>query len=279
MQAFFKSEQSPDNDQHPPDTLGIAHVRTPNPKGNFMARIDNRTNDQLRTCTFQDNFLRNAGGSVFIEQGNTRVICAVSVVNSVPGWMKNQKVSGGWLTSEYQMLPASTHTRTARDINRGKLNGRSQEIQRLIGRSLRAVVDMKAIGENTIYVDCDVIDADGGTRCASINGAAAALQIVFQKMIDNGVLTTSPLSELVAAVSVGIVDGVPMLDLCYEEDSNADVDMNIVMTESGKFVEIQGTGETRAFSTDEMAAMMDLARKGIADILKLQKNCVGKIAD
>ncbi len=157
-------------------------------------RADNRNPNQLRECTFHKNFLKNASGSVLVEQGNTRVICAVSVAPEVPRWMKNQNVQGGWLTSEYQMLPASTHSRSSRDINRGRLNGRSQEIQRLIGRSLRAVVDLNKIGEHTVYVDCDVIDADG-TRCASINGAAVALQLAFQNMLNNNLLESNPLID------------------------------------------------------------------------------------
>ncbi len=240
-----------------------------------MTRADNRTPNQLRKCTFHKNFLKNASGSVLVEQGNTRVICAVSVVPEVPAWMKNQNVPGGWLTSEYQMLPASTHTRTSRDINRGRLNGRSQEIQRLIGRSLRAVVDLEKIGQNTVYIDCDVIDADGGTRCASINGAAVALQITFQNMLKNNLLEADPFIEGIAAISVGIVDGTPMLDLCYSEDSSADVDMNVVMTESGRYTEIQGTGESRAFSKDELAGMTTIAEEGILSILSLQKQCTG----
>ena len=239
-----------------------------------MKRIDNRTHDQLRRCRFQKHFLKNAKGSVLVEQGNTRIICAVSVVPGVPRWMKEQGVSGGWLTSEYQMLPASTIDRTSRDVNRGRVNGRSQEIQRLIGRSLRAIVDLNKVGDNTIYVDCDVIDADGGTRCASINGASVALHVAFQRMIDAGGLSAMPTIGHVAAISVGVVGKTTLLDLCYCEDSAADVDMNVVMTEHGQFVEIQGTAEGGTFSQQQMTEMTVLGQKGIGEIVQLQKECL-----
>ena len=239
-----------------------------------MKRVDNRTHDQLRICKFQTDFLKNAKGSVLVEQGNTRIICAVSVIPGVPRWMKEQNVTGGWLTSEYQMHPASTGERIPRDVNRGRINGRSQEIQRLIGRSLRAAVNLKKLGENTIYVDCDVIDADGGTRCASINGASVALHLVFQRMVNDGSLPEMPISGHVGAISVGIVDQIPLLDLCYSEDSSAEVDMNIVMTEGGQFIELQGTGEDGTFSKEQMNAMIELARKGIDEIVQLQKECL-----
>lgn len=241
-----------------------------------MKRIDNRAHDQLRICRFQKNFLKNAKGSVLVEQGNTRIICAVSVVPGVPRWMKEQKIAGGWLTSEYQMLPASTHDRTSRDINRGRINGRSQEIQRLIGRSLRAIVDLSRVGENTFHVDCDVIDADGGTRCASINGAYVALHVVFQSMVDEGILPELPTRGHVAAISVGVVKQTTLLDLCYSEDSAAEVDMNIAMTDAGQFVEIQGTGEGGTFSQEQMNEMTGLAGKGINEIIQLQKACLNK---
>jgi len=240
----------------------------------MVQRIDQRQNDELRPCKFQCNYLKHPKGSVLIEQGNTRVICAVSVVPGVPRWMKNQGVSGGWLTSEYQMLPGATSERSSRDINRGRLNGRAQEIQRLIGRSLRAVVNLEKLGANTVYVDCDVIDADGGTRCASINGAAVALQIAFREMMREGAIDEVPLIEQVAAISVGIKKNTPLLDLCYIEDSSADVDMNIVMTESGKFIEVQGTAESGAFSRKQMDEMLDFASSGIKSIIELQKQCL-----
>jgi ribonuclease PH len=236
-----------------------------------MNRPDGRKNDELRVCNFHSEFLINATGSALIEQGKTRVICAVSVVPTVPRWMKDQKIPGGWLTSEYQMLPSSTNTRTPRDITRGRLNGRSQEIQRLVGRSLRAVVNLGELGENTVYVDCDVIDADGGTRCACINGASIALQLAFRKMIAAGKIETMPIKEQVAATSVGIIGHTPLLDLSYQEDSQADVDLNVVMTESGKFIEIQGTAEGNAFTRGEMDKMLDLAGKGNQEIIEIQK--------
>ncbi len=239
-----------------------------------MIRIDKRSTDELRNCQFQPDYLVNPKGSVLIEQGNTRIICAVSVIEGVPRWKKSQGVPGGWVTGEYQMLPGATTTRSPRDVSRGKLSGRSQEIQRLIGRSLRAVVDLERIGNNTVYVDCDVIDADGGTRCASITGASIALSLAFRKMLEDGDITDSPMQEHVAAVSVGIYKGEPILDLCYEEDSNADVDMNVIMTASGNFVEIQGTAEANAFSRDQMNEMLDLAQTGITQLTTLQTSIV-----
>ena len=244
-----------------------------------MNRIDDRAFDQLRVCKFKINFLHNARGSVVVEQGNTRVICAASVIPGVPRWMKEQKVPGGWLTSEYQMLPASTAGRIPRDVNRGKINGRAQEIQRLIGRCLRAVVNLKKIGENTIYVDCDVLDADGGTRCASINGASVALHLAFGKMIDDGMISEMPVAGHVAAISVGVVRKIPLLDLCYQEDSSAEVDMNIVMTEGGDFVEVQGAAEARPFSQEQLNKMIDLAKKGIGNVIQLQKKCLDSGTD
>ena len=238
-----------------------------------MDRIDSRTFDQLRVCKFNRDFLTNAQGSVLVEQGNTRVICAVSVVPGVPRWMREQNVSGGWLTSEYQMLPASTADRAPRDVNRGKLNGRAQEIQRFIGRSLRAAVDLDKVGENTIYVDCDVLDADGGTRCASINGSSVALHLAFRKMIDEGIISEMPVAGHVAAISVGVVEDTTLLDLCYKEDSSAGVDMNIVMTEAGQFVELQGAAEMGAFSQGQLDEMIELAKKGIREIIQFQKEC------
>jgi ribonuclease PH len=240
-----------------------------------MARDDGRAADELRPMHFDTNFLINARGSVLAAFGNTRVLCAVSVTDGVPRWMQNQGVSGGWLTAEYQMLPASTHTRNQRDSTRGRPNGRSQEIQRLIGRSLRAAVDLSQLGPHTVYVDCDVIDADGGTRCASINGAMVALQLAFQKMMADGRIKAMPLSHTIGAVSVGIVDGEPLLDLCYTEDSAAEVDMNVIMTDDGRFVELQGTAEGQTFSEDEMLAMTGLAKKGIGEIISAQRAVLG----
>lgn len=236
-----------------------------------MKRVDGRDADQLRRIWFNRYYLKHPLASVLIEMGGTKVICAVSMENNVPPWMRAQNVPGGWITSEYSMLPASTHQRSNREAARGKQSGRTMEIQRLIGRSLRSVVDLKALGANTFYVDCDVIDADGGTRCASITGAAVALRLAFNKLLAKKRLKKDPMQEMVAAISVGMVKGEPILDLCYEEDSTADVDMNVIMTESGKFVEIQGCAEETPFSYDEMQSMLDLARGGLNTIFNLQK--------
>jgi ribonuclease PH len=210
-----------------------------------------------------------------IECGNTRVICAVTVDEGVPRWMKEQGVEGGWITSEYSMLPYSTHTRKARDISKGKLDGRSQEIQRLIGRAIRAAVDLKKLGPRTLWVDCDVLQADGGTRTASITGAYVALSLAVQKLISSGKLTASPIAEAVAAVSVGVVGGMALADLCYVEDVAAEVDMNLVMTGSGQFVEVQGTGEKANFSDAQLAAMLGVGRAAIQQLLALQKQAIG----
>ncbi len=229
-----------------------------------------RPHDQLRPITFTTDFLKHPRGSVLIECGNTRVLCAVSVQEGAPRWKKEQGVPGGWVTSEYSMLPGSTADRKRRATG-GKVDSRSLEIQRLIGRSLRAVVDLEKMPEVSIYVDCDVIDADGGTRCASITGGSVALQMALRKMFAEGMMTSIPMTEMVAAVSVGIKDGEVYLDLDYALDSTADVDMNVVMTESGKFVEIQGTAEEQAFDRKQLNAMLDLAEKGIAEIIEKQK--------
>lgn len=235
-----------------------------------MSRVDGRAVDELRPHRFDVNFLKNASGSVLVESGNTRVLCAVSVEPGVPRWMKEQGVGGGWLTCEYQMLPAAGGGRSKRGPN-----GRSQEIQRLIGRSLRGVIDLSGVGANTIYVDCDVIDADGGTRCASINGAMVAVRLALGRMFIDKQIKTIPIRENLAAISVGIVDGEPMLDLCYKEDVSAAVDMNVVMTAGGRFVEVQGTAESEPFTRSEMEAMMALAEKGIQKIVELQQSALG----
>lgn len=203
--------------------------------------------------------------SVMIEMGQTKVLCSVSIEEKVPGWLKGQ--GKGWITAEYGMLPSSTHTRTAREAKLGKQTGRSQEIQRLIGRSLRAVVDLTKLGERLITVDCDVIQADGGTRCASITGGYLALQDAFQSLIENGTLTENPLIDRVAAISVGIVDGQVALDLDYNQDVAASVDMNVVMTGSGHYVEVQGSGEEATFTPDELQAMLAAAKEGIDQLL------------
>ncbi len=236
-----------------------------------MTRPDKRAPDQLRPISFHPNIAPNATGSVLVCFGDTRVICSATLEDGVPGWMRYQKVSGGWLTAEYSMLPYSTHDRKSRDISRGKLDGRSSEIQRLIGRSLRAAVDLQAIGQRTLWIDCDVLQADGGTRTASITGACVATAIAFNRMMADGKLKSFPLKNLVAAVSAGVYEGTPVLDLNYLEDKAATVDFNVVMTEALQFVEVQGAGEEAVFTSEEMASMIDLSKKGIAEIFSLQK--------
>jgi len=239
-----------------------------------MERLDARTPSDLREITFTPNVAPNATGSVLVSFGNTRVICAATVEERIPGWMKYQKVAGGWLTAEYSMLPYSTHDRKARDISRGKLDGRSSEIQRLIGRSLRAVVDLKALGQRTIWVDCDVIQADGGTRTASITGGCVAVAITLNKLMGEGKLNEFPLKKLVAAISAGIYEGEAILDLNYPEDRDASVDFNVVMTEKGEFVEIQGSGEEDVFTSAQMTEMLELSKSGIEKLITLQKEAI-----
>ncbi len=239
-----------------------------------MPRSDQRRPDQLREVTFIPGVAPHANGSVLISFGNTRVICAATIQEEVPRWMKMQGVPGGWLTAEYSMLPYSTHDRKARDITKGKLDGRSNEIQRLIGRSLRAVVDLVKLGQRTLCIDCDVLQADGGTRTASITGACVASAIAFNRLLQKGVITQQPLRRKVAAVSVGVVNGAPLLDLCYEEDRDAEVDSNLVMTDDGQFVEIQSSGEEATFSEAQMNAMLTLGKAAIADLCKLQQQAI-----
>lgn len=237
-------------------------------------RNDGRPTDQLRPISFTPHFAPNATGSVLVAFGNTRVICSAMIQQDVPRWMKEQRVPGGWLTAEYSMLPYSTLDRKARDISRGKIDGRSSEIQRLIGRSLRAAVDLTAMGQNTLWVDCDVLQADGGTRTASITGACVAAALAFDKLIRDKVIQRSPMRRLVAAVSTGIVGGVPMLDLNYVEDRDAAVDMNLVMTESLDFVELQASGEEASYTDAELSGMLALGRKGIREIVAAQKTAI-----
>ncbi|HEY7354621.1 MAG TPA: ribonuclease PH [Terriglobales bacterium] len=239
-------------------------------------RSDNRAPDQLRPVKLIPDFVSTAEGSVLIEVGNTRVICTASVEETVPVFLRNS--GKGWVTAEYGMLPRATLTRTARESVRGKIGGRTHEIQRLIGRSLRAVTDLQRLGERSILLDCDVIQADGGTRTASITGAFVALGLALEKLIEAGTLTSVPLKDFVAAVSVGIVDGEPLLDLCYEEDSRADVDMNVVMTAGRKFVELQSTAEHQVFDDLQLEKMMDLARKGIQLLLAKQQSVLKSLA-
>ncbi len=224
-------------------------------------RSDNRSPDQMRPVNIVPNFISTAEGSVLIEVGNTRVICTASVEETVPAFMRNR--GKGWISSEYSMLPRATLTRTPREVNKGRPSGRTHEIQRLIGRSLRAVTDMDRMGERTIWIDCDVIQADGGTRTASITGAFVALGLALEKLVQAGTLTSVPFRDYVAAVSVGMVDGEILLDLCYEEDSRADVDMNFVMTAGRKLVEVQATAEHQVFDEEQLGKMIGLAGQGV----------------
>ncbi len=232
-------------------------------------RIDGRQPHQLRPISFQRRFTRYAEGSVLVCCGETKVLCNASVEKRVPPFMRGQ--GRGWVTAEYSMLPRSTHTRSAREAAKGKVSGRTQEIQRLIGRSLRAITDLEAMGEMAVQIDCDVLQADGGTRTASITGAYVALYDAFAGLVEKGVLTKIPLKDSVAAISVGIVDKKPLLDLNYDEDFKAAVDMNFVITGSGKFVEVQGTAEEEPFSLEELDALRDLALQGCAQLTNLQQ--------
>lgn len=234
-------------------------------------RGDKRKADALRTVRLEPGCAPSAAGSVLVSMGNTRVICAVTVEEDVPRWMKQGGGGGGWLTAEYSMLPYCSHERIRREASAGKPSGRTQEIQRLIGRSLRAVVDFEKLGQRTLWVDCDVLQADGGTRTAAITGSFVALRLAVDGLIRQGKLDDDPIIEAVAAVSVGIVEGVSLLDLCYEEDVAAEVDMNLVMTASGKFVEVQGTAEEHPFSGDQLNQLLALGRKGIAQLIRHQK--------
>lgn len=233
-----------------------------------FTRINDRAFDQLRQAKITPNFMPNAEGSALIEMGNTKVICTASIEEKVPMFMRNQ--GRGWVTAEYAMLPRATNTRTQRETG-VRVSGRSQEIQRLIGRSLRAVIDDKLLGERQIFIDCDVLQADGGTRCAAITGACVALALAVKHLLKNGKIKKNPLISEVAAVSVGIVKGIAVLDLNYEEDSTAEVDMNVVCTGTGKFIELQGTAEREPFSKDQMDEMLVLAEKGINQLFTIQR--------
>ncbi len=234
-------------------------------------RADGRSSGQLRTVRFQNQIAPHATGSTLIEWGNTRVICGVTVEDSVPRWMKEQSVIGGWITAEYSMLPYSTLQRKQRDISKGKIDGRSQEIQRLIGRAMRAAIDLEKLGSRTIWVDCDVLQADGGTRTAAITGAYVALSLAIGKMLADGKVIENPMLNAVAAVSVGIVNGRPLLDLCYVEDAAASVDLNLVMNAAGDFIELQGTGEEATFSEAHLRDMLALGKVGIGELLAAQQ--------
>ena len=238
-------------------------------------RTDGREVDALRPVKCEVDFAAAAKGSVLIAMGRTRVLCGVTVDEKVPGWMRAQKVPGGWITSEYSMLPYASADRMRRESSSGKVGGRTHEIQRLIGRSLRAVVDLEKLGPRSFWVDCDVIEADGGTRTASITGAYIALRLAVNRMLEEGLLEEDPILDQVAAVSVGVVKDRPLLDLCYEEDFAAEVDMNVVMTASGKFIEVQGTAEESPFSSTALNEMLALARKGIDELAAIQRKVIG----
>jgi len=238
------------------------------------ARADGRSPAQLRPVRFQNHVAPYATGSTLIEWGNTRVICGVTVDESVPRWMKEQGVTGGWITAEYSMLPYSTLQRKQRDSSKGKIDGRSQEIQRLIGRAMRAAIDLEKLGSRTIWVDCDVLQADGGTRTAAITGAYVALALAVRKLMTDGKLTTNPLLHAVAAVSTGVVDKKALLDLCYTEDAVAEVDFNIVMNAVGEFIEIQGSGEEATFSESQLREMLSLGKAGVRELLQLQQSAL-----
>lgn len=234
-----------------------------------MTRFDGREKEELRPIKITKDYTRYAEGSVFIEWGNTKVLCNATVEESVPGFKKGS--GEGWVTAEYAMLPRATQTRNKRDINKLKLNPRATEIQRLIGRALRGAVDMKELGERSITVDCDVIQADGGTRTASITGGFVALALACQKLVEQGLIEKMPIHHYITAVSVGIVEGQGLLDLCYEEDSAAEVDMNIIMSDGKGFIELQGTGENGTFSQKQLDEMLNLGKKGISDLIEIQK--------
>ena len=237
---------------------------------NTALRSDGRTPAQLRTVTFEANIAPHATGSVLVSFGLTRVICAATIENNVPTWMKQQKVPGGWLTAEYSMLPYSTLDRKPREIAKGKPDGRNIEIQRLIGRSLRAVLDLQKLGQNTLWIDCDVLQADGGTRTASITGAYLAARLAVQKLLDARKIQENPLVDSVAAISAGVFGGRALLDLNYVEDKDAEVDANIVMTGRGQFVEVQSSGEEATFSADQLQTLLAVSQKGLKELAALQ---------
>ena len=241
----------------------------------MIFRSDNRAPEQIRPVNIIPDFISTAEGSALIEMGNTRVICTASVEESVPAFLRNS--GKGWISGEYGMLPRSTLTRTARESSRGKPSGRTQEIQRLIGRSLRAVADLKRLGERTIWIDCDVIQADGGTRTASITGAFVALGLALQRLIEAGTLTAAPIKDFVAAISVGIVDGVTCLDLDYSEDSKAEVDFNVVATDAGRYVELQGTAEGKPFERADVDRMLDAAAAGLERLFAAQAEALASV--
>ena len=239
-----------------------------------MNRSDGRAADELRPVKIHLNYVEAPAGSVLIEMGKTRVLCAVSVEETVPRWMRDQGVSGGWITAEYSMLPCASTPRKPREVTRGRPEGRTQEIQRLIGRSLRAAVDLEKLGPRTLWVDCDVLQADGGTRTAAITGASVALALAVRRLRQEAVLTEDPVRGLVGAASAGLVDGCMLLDLCYEEDARAAVDATVVMTDDGRFVEVQSSGEEATFSQRDFSRLVKLADEGIAKLIAIQKKAL-----
>src|SRR5450755_2478851 len=267
LQSYPQAQALPDKESQIPNRL-----QSPS----MFYRSDNRSPDQLRPVVLTPEFINTAEGSVLIEIGNTRVICTASIEETVPSFMRDS--GKGWITAEYSMLPRATLTRTPREVTKGRSSGRTHEIQRLIGRSLRAVTDLVRLGERTIWIDCDVIQADGGTRTASITGAFIALGLALEKLVEAGTLTSAPLRDFVAAVSVGIVDGEILLDLCYEEDSRADVDMNFVMTAGRKLVEVQATAEHQVFDDQQLAKMIAFARQGVQQLIAKQQAVLSTLA-
>jgi ribonuclease PH len=249
----------------------MAHPQPPT-----STRADGRQANQLRPISFRNNIAPHATGSTLIEWGNTRVICGVTIEDSVPRWMKEQNIPGGWITAEYSMLPYSTLQRKPRDITKGKIDGRSQEIQRLIGRALRATLDLEKLGQRTICIDCDVLQADGGTRTAAITGAYVALVIAIRRLMAAGKLTDNPILHAVGAVSIGIVNGRALLDLCYTEDVGAAVDFNLVMNSAGEFIELQGTGEESTFTEVQLDELLSLGKLGVRQLLEAQEAALAK---
>jgi ribonuclease PH len=241
-----------------------------------FSRTDNRAANELRSVRITPNFLANAEGSALIEMGNTRVICAASVEEKLPPHLRSLRTEG-WVTAEYGMLPRATHTRTARELGRGGPSGRTHEIQRLIGRSMRAIADRKVLGERTITLDCDVLQADGGTRTAAITGAYVAFALAVRRLLADKKIKRSPIISEVAAVSVGVVDGTALLDLKYDEDSSAEVDMNVVCTGDGRFIEVQGTAEGSPFTREQMDNLLELAKKGISELVLLQRQAIAAV--
>jgi ribonuclease PH len=240
-----------------------------------MKRIDGRKPNELRVVRIHTHYVSPPEGSVLIEMGKTRVVCAASIEEAVPRWMREQGVSGGWITAEYSMLPYSTAPRKPREVTRGRVEGRTQEIQRLIGRALRAVTDLDKLGQRTVWIDCDVLQADGGTRTTAVTGAYVALMLAMRKLHQDGAISETPVTSSVAAASVGLLDDTPLLDLCYDEDSKAAADMNVVMTGKGQIVEIQGTGEDKPFSKNDLARLLKLAESGIKKLLAIQEKALG----